>query len=173
MVIYSSFSHWKWWFFHSYVKLPEGIWNHQEWSRMQNFYEFLFNSFMAGFWFAGFVGPQPLTFCWSTKAFSKSVPCEHLRSQGFVPLVAQPGPRMIYMRSTCLMSLFEKQGCKRVCVCKYVRKNPYVCSRIYMQIIWLMNMYTYAIYIIMCVYKYMYIYIYYIYVHSCAQMDIP
>ena len=27
MVIYSGFSHWKWWFFHSYVSLPEGMEN--------------------------------------------------------------------------------------------------------------------------------------------------
>ena len=61
------------------------------------------------------------------------------------------------MRSTCLTSLFEKQGCKRVCLCKYVRKNPYVFTYLYANYLSMnINEYVYV-----CdIYNYVYIYIY-------------
>jgi len=174
MVIHSSFSHWKWWFsiaMLNYQRVFETIKNDQECRIFMNFcsiaswqaFDSLASLAHSPWHFVGQLRPFPKVFLANTCEAKGLYLSSHSQGQGWFTCV---------LHVSCLCS---KNKVANVCVCKYVRKNPYVCSRIYMQIIWLMNMYTYAIYIIMCVYKYIciYIYILYKYVHSCAQMDIP
>ena len=138
--------------FHSYVELPEGIWNHQEWSRMRIF---LFNSFVAGFWFAGFAH-SPWHFVGQLRPLPKVFLANTCEAKGLYLSSHSPGQGWF----TCVLHvsrLCSKNKVANVCVCVNTCAQIHMCSHVYMQIIWawiLMNMYTYAIYIIMCIYIY-------------------
>ena len=139
--------------FHSYVKLPEGIWNHQEWSRMRIF---LFNSFVAGFWFAGFAH-SPWHFVGQLRPLPKVFLANTCEAKGLYLSSHSPGQGWF----TCVLHvsrLCSKNKVANVCVCvNTCAKNPYVFTYLYANYLSMnINEYVYV-----CdIYNYVYIYIY-------------